>query len=311
LADSVLKGFEHLGFIGELVNAGDIRSATATIQSRLNSNLPLDLIIVDINLPDGTGLEVIRSIKTNPVLSSIPVLVLSSETDRNTVAIAYALGANSFLPKSLEGGRFLEEIQSLYSFWLRCSLLPRQRPDLFGYAIGYKAQAAQLYTEIAKRFRNDLEKTRFWLNLSLNESNLANLLGLFHKSDCYAHASEDSVKSLEQYCSTRAAALLEAQRALERQASALTMDTALKLALDLERSFDPHAFAMGLGILFPNGPAATTALRQTTACHLSMLAQKVLSASQNSALRKIALELNAHAEEITKATQFWQTNLPV
>src|SRR5437868_8521262 len=66
LAEVVQVAFKTLGFHGRILIAGTVSSALSIVKSRRENNEPLDLILVDVHLPDGSGLEIIRVITSNP-----------------------------------------------------------------------------------------------------------------------------------------------------------------------------------------------------------------------------------------------------
>ena len=63
---------------------------------------PADAIVLDIQMPGGTGIEALRKLKASTKTSSIPVLVLSANGDADTLAQVKALGADGFLLKPIE-----------------------------------------------------------------------------------------------------------------------------------------------------------------------------------------------------------------
>ena len=62
-----------------------------------------DVIVLDLQMPGGTGIEALRKLKTSAKTSSIPVIVLSGSGDATTPDAATALGADQFLLKPIEG----------------------------------------------------------------------------------------------------------------------------------------------------------------------------------------------------------------
>lgn len=60
------------------------------------------LILLDINMPAGTGLEVLKRLKMSIKTQHIPVIVVSSEEDPATESMARSLGAMNFLHKPVE-----------------------------------------------------------------------------------------------------------------------------------------------------------------------------------------------------------------
>src|SRR4051812_45396644 len=54
---------------------------------------PIDLVILDVMMPEMSGIEVLKHIKSNPVTHEIPVLVVSGDTDTDKVVACINLGA--------------------------------------------------------------------------------------------------------------------------------------------------------------------------------------------------------------------------
>lgn len=83
-----------------------------------------DLIFLDLNLPKRDGHELLAIIKTDPRLSSIPVVILSSSEAPSDVLSAYRNGANTYLskPRSLED--MLDMMRTIEHYWGRFALLP-------------------------------------------------------------------------------------------------------------------------------------------------------------------------------------------
>lgn len=63
-----------------------------------------DLVVLDLNLPKVSGIDVVRWIRAQPALKALPVTILSSSAETTDVETAYAAGANSYLVKSSELG---------------------------------------------------------------------------------------------------------------------------------------------------------------------------------------------------------------
>ena len=295
LARLVRLAFEHLGFDGEILQTATVEGALSLIQERRSRGDPLDLILVDMNLPDGTGLEVIRRVKTNPAWSAIPVLVLSAEVSPDIVREAYALGANCYLSKNPEGQSIVETVEQLYRCWLEAAELPGPEPgdrlqELLGRGVSSKARASQLYVLVAQSFAADPEAAQFWLGLALNESNHANLLSFLAHQAHESDLPSGSLEKLAAYVSAREASLATMER-LAAATDRPSRDDAFRWALSLEDSFDPGLFAEGLGSLFPKAPSATRAFAEATARYLEDLARRVIRDASQPELRLAGEEL--------------------
>ena len=82
------------------------------------------LILLDLRLPKVDGLEVLRSVKTNPRLSNIPVVVLTTSANDADIERAYEQRANSYLVKPEDFPTLDDMMRSLGSYWLCWNALP-------------------------------------------------------------------------------------------------------------------------------------------------------------------------------------------
>jgi two-component system response regulator len=75
------------------------------------------LIILDLNLPRVNGMEVLREIKTNDALKTIPTVILTTSRAEEDVVRSYKLGANCYVSKPLNLDEFVKVVSSIESFW--------------------------------------------------------------------------------------------------------------------------------------------------------------------------------------------------
>lgn len=83
------------------------------------------VILLDLRLPRIDGLEVLRTIKEDATLSSIPVVVLTTSDAEADMARAYESHVNSYLVKPLDLNQFVSLIKSLGYYWLAWNKHPR------------------------------------------------------------------------------------------------------------------------------------------------------------------------------------------
>lgn len=88
-----------------------------------NKNRP-DLILLDLNLPGMSGIEVLQQIKNEETLLSIPVVILTSSDDEHDISQTYSRHANCYITKPLELQGFIEIVQSIENFWFTVVKLP-------------------------------------------------------------------------------------------------------------------------------------------------------------------------------------------
>jgi len=77
-----------------------------------------DLIILDIQLPQLNGDQILKSLKTNEERKQIPVLVFSNLSKNKDVINSYRLYANCFLKKPIALSEYISAIQSVKNFWM-------------------------------------------------------------------------------------------------------------------------------------------------------------------------------------------------
>lgn len=82
-----------------------------------------DLILLDINLPILSGIEVLERIKTDAQLRLIPVLILSTSSAEADVLKCYSLHANSYLVKPADFDEFSQMIGEVHTFWFKTAQL--------------------------------------------------------------------------------------------------------------------------------------------------------------------------------------------
>jgi len=82
------------------------------------------MILLDLKLVGMSGLDVLRSIKNNPLTHLIPVVIFSSSTQAEDIRDCYELGANSFISKPVQFEEFLETIKNLSYYWLLLNRIP-------------------------------------------------------------------------------------------------------------------------------------------------------------------------------------------
>ena len=90
-------------------------------ERRKNTSL---LVLLDLNLPKIDGLEVLSTIKADPTLRTVPVIVLTSSENPEEIERCYNLGCNLFIPKPLEFENFASVMREL-GLLMVASVVPR------------------------------------------------------------------------------------------------------------------------------------------------------------------------------------------
>src|SRR5579872_62910 len=84
-----------------------------------------DLILLDLNLPQKDGREVLAEIKADEGLRRVPVVVLTTSSAEADIAKSYDLHANCYITKPVQFQSFIEIIHAIEDFWLTVVKLPR------------------------------------------------------------------------------------------------------------------------------------------------------------------------------------------
>ena len=127
VADAKLFGLalEESGSTSEVMRAEDGDDALRKLTAILNGDLPRpDVVVLDINLPRVNGFDVLRRIKGDPDLRTLPVVIFSTSRAEVDVAAAYACGASSYVVKPLDLHRYMDVVRSIESYWTATVRLP-------------------------------------------------------------------------------------------------------------------------------------------------------------------------------------------
>ena len=89
-----------------------------------NANKP-DLILLDINIPKINGLEVLKQIKLDVDLRKIPIIMLTTSSNKADIDKAYENHANSYIIKPIDMQEFLNAVLKIEEFWLQLSVLAK------------------------------------------------------------------------------------------------------------------------------------------------------------------------------------------
>ncbi len=76
-----------------------------------------DLVLLDLDLPDRDGREVLLEIKGDPALKSIPVVIVSGADDEESVSSSYRLEASSYVVKQAAVGDLLQGLRAVSLLW--------------------------------------------------------------------------------------------------------------------------------------------------------------------------------------------------
>ena len=78
---------------------------------------PICLTLLDLKLPEISGMEVLKRIKTGEHTKRIPVVVMTTSSEHEDIHNCYGNGANSYVRKPVEFEKFLEAVRHLGLYW--------------------------------------------------------------------------------------------------------------------------------------------------------------------------------------------------
>jgi DNA-binding response OmpR family regulator len=103
----------------------------APLLSYLQTDRP-DLLILDLMLPDGDGLDLCRRLKSDPVFRSIPVLILTARSEEIDIVLGLELGADDYMAKPFSPKELVARVRAI----LRRGASFRPAPDVPPVTIG-------------------------------------------------------------------------------------------------------------------------------------------------------------------------------
>lgn len=85
-----------------------------------------DLILLDLNMPKVDGREVLKIVKEDKNLRSIPVVILTTSRAEEDILKTYDLHANCYISKPLDLDKFMEVVNAIENFWISIVTLPKK-----------------------------------------------------------------------------------------------------------------------------------------------------------------------------------------
>jgi CheY-like chemotaxis protein len=107
------NGDRALAFLSRIGNDPDRESAPRP-----------GLIVLDLNLPGTDGREVLRWIKQDDKLKSIPVVVFTTSNNPKDIEDCYQYGVNSYIVKPIDFAQLKRDIQTIVDYWFEVTTLP-------------------------------------------------------------------------------------------------------------------------------------------------------------------------------------------
>jgi len=83
------------------------------------------LVMLDIKMPKVDGIEVLRRLKSDPALRTVPVVIMTSSSEQRDLVDSYQLGVNSYIVKPVEFEVFHETVAKIGLYWVLTNRLPQ------------------------------------------------------------------------------------------------------------------------------------------------------------------------------------------
>jgi two-component system response regulator len=85
----------------------------------------VDLILLDLNLPKYDGRQVLEKIKSDPKLTHVPVVILTTSASEEDILRSYKLHANAYVTKPVDVNQFIAAVRQIDDFFLSVVRLPK------------------------------------------------------------------------------------------------------------------------------------------------------------------------------------------
>ena len=129
-ANLLCRGFEKAKIVNRIIHllsGDDALGYLAGVKEYADRTVyPLPaLILLDLKLPGLTGLQLLQWKRAQEQIRRIPVVVLTSDDDPETISAAYDAGANSYLVKPGTSAEILRMVKAIDQYWMQFNESPR------------------------------------------------------------------------------------------------------------------------------------------------------------------------------------------
>ncbi len=106
----------------ELVHVGDGQELLNFLKTAVLAEIAV--IMLDLNMPRVSGIDVLRFMHEDPLLKKVPVVMFTTSNSKTDILKCYELGAKAFVCKPLDIFEFNQAIRSIVEFWTGINMLP-------------------------------------------------------------------------------------------------------------------------------------------------------------------------------------------
>jgi CheY-like chemotaxis protein len=123
---TVRRAFRDLKLNNPLSHATNGEEALAYLRNPANAT-PC-VILLDLNMPRMNGVELMKTVKADPALKKIPIVVLTTSRDDRDIVESYKLSAAGYIVKPVDYKKFVEAIKTIDVYWT-ISELPQEQEE--------------------------------------------------------------------------------------------------------------------------------------------------------------------------------------
>lgn len=119
--EAAARSFKRLGLAHPIVRASGADEAIAWLRTGTPA-----LVLLDLDLPDRSGADVIDEMKSRTALRHVPVVIWSATQHTERIAEVYRRGATGFVPKRMSPAEQRRDLENMARFWFESVRLPTE-----------------------------------------------------------------------------------------------------------------------------------------------------------------------------------------
>lgn len=114
----------HVVWVKDGAEALDFLFARGPYAGRCGTDRPR-LLMLDIKMPRVDGFEVLRQVRADERLATMPVVIMTSSSEERDLVQGYELGVNSYVSKPVNFASFQQAVEDVGMYWMVLNKVPR------------------------------------------------------------------------------------------------------------------------------------------------------------------------------------------
>ncbi len=107
----VKQVLKQLGY----ANVSEAEDGVLALQILKNAVTPIEFIVSDWNMPNMTGIELLKAVRADAKLKHLPFLMITAEADKENIVEAVKSGVNNYIVKPFNAGTMKEKIEKIFA----------------------------------------------------------------------------------------------------------------------------------------------------------------------------------------------------